>query len=97
MEKQIHEKYSKDGAFTDPVVMCDSCTDVILMTDLKLAGMCPYCGNKRVRVALTLTDEHQAKVRQWLLEGKVDPEWFELFEPSVIDEPHKTINPEGTI
>ena len=77
---EIKEFYSKDGAFNEPVLICDSCTKVVLKTDLHRLGMCPHCGNTRVRNVRTLNDENLLRVNKWVEEGKVDPDWLKLFE-----------------
>lgn len=79
------QKYSKDGEFKEPVLKCESCNKVVLHADLKKIGMCPLCGNTRVRNVRTLTDEDQATVKKWIAEGKCDPAWLELFEPSEVN------------
>ena len=77
---EIKEFYSKDGAFNEPVLICDSCTKVVLKTDLHRLGMCPECGNTRFRNVRTLNDENLLRVNKWVEEGKVDPDWLKLFE-----------------
>lgn len=74
------QKYSKDGPFLEPVVICDSCTELQLTADLRTHGMCVKCGNTRVRNVRVLDEEGMAKARQWADEGKIDPDWVRLFE-----------------
>ena len=69
-------KYSKDGAFNDPVVRCDSCGKIVNMIALKEMGCCPYCGNRKVRNVMQFTGEELDKMREW----KIDPEFVALFE-----------------
>jgi predicted RNA-binding Zn-ribbon protein involved in translation (DUF1610 family) len=71
------EKYHKDGVFLEPVVRCDSCGKLCLVADLKKAGLCPFCGNTKVRNVRTITD---AEVKEMTAAG-VDPDWLALFEP----------------
>jgi hypothetical protein len=74
------QKYSKDGPFQEPVVICDSCTTLQLVTELHAHGMCTKCGNTRMRNVRILDEESMMKARQWVDEGKVDPDWLKLFE-----------------
>ena len=86
------EKYSKELSI-EPVLICDSCTKVLLLTDLSKAGHCDNCGNKRVRSCLALNDENAAIVHGWIMHGKLDPLWLELFK-----QPKKeNINKDGLI
>ena len=73
-------KYNKEGAFVEPVLICDSCTKVVLLDDLHKQGMCPECGNTKVRNVKILNDENLLRVNKWIEEGKVDPDWLKLFE-----------------
>lgn len=69
-------KYSDDGPFQDPVVRCDSCTKLMLTADLKKHGMCPHCGNRRVRKVL----QYSPAELEWMETENVDPEFLALFE-----------------
>lgn len=75
------QKYSLDGPFMEPVVRCDACQKLMLTATLKKVGMCDKCGNARVRNIRVLGDEEEiALIKVWILDGKVDPVWFDLFE-----------------
>jgi hypothetical protein len=69
------EKYDKDAPFADPVVRCDSCSQIVLVETLKKLGMCK-CGNRKVRALQTLTGEEKAQAIAW----GVDPDFLALFE-----------------
>jgi predicted RNA-binding Zn-ribbon protein involved in translation (DUF1610 family) len=74
---EMKEKYAEDGPFMDPVVRCDSCQALCMVGALRKHGMCPQCGNARVRKVRTISDVEIADMR-----GKgVDPDWIALFEP----------------
>lgn len=75
------QKYSKDGPFNEPVVMCDKCQELLLRSQLSRDGMCCKCGNTRVRNVRVLTEENMAIAKGWAEEGKIDPDWLRLFEP----------------
>ncbi|MDI6741627.1 MAG: hypothetical protein QMD11_02715 [Smithella sp.] len=78
-------KYGKDDEFREPVLKCESCNKVVLLAVLKKIGMCPLCGNTKVRNVRTMTDEDQVTVERWIYEGKCDSAWLELFEPSEVN------------
>jgi len=80
----VFQKYSADGPFQEPVVICDSCMDLVRVADLHSKGMCPYCGNTRVRNVRVMTQKHMDKAMQWANEGKIDADWLNLFEPSEV-------------
>ena len=69
-------KYSKDGPFIEPVVRCDSCVELILVKDLKEIGMCPECGNTRIRNVKTLSESEMSDMKA----KGIDPDWIALFE-----------------
>jgi hypothetical protein len=69
-------KYSKDAPFEDPVVRCDSCQRLLLVSKLKEFGAC-LCGNTKVRNVRGFNDAEQAKMEEW----GVDPAFLKLFEP----------------
>ena len=74
------EKYKKDGPFMDPVVRCDSCQSLLLMSELKTAGQCSRCSNTRVRnLRGVLTEGDCQTLIIWRNEGKVDPDFVALF------------------
>jgi predicted RNA-binding Zn-ribbon protein involved in translation (DUF1610 family) len=70
------EKYSKDGEFTDPIVRCTECQGIIFREKLQTIGMCPKCGNRRVRNVLTMNEKELAFVK----EKGIDPDFLKLFE-----------------
>lgn len=74
-------KYSKDGDFHEPVVICDKCAKLLLLSDLHKIGKCVHCGNTRVRNVMVLNDENMAIAKAWADEGKIDPDWLKLFGP----------------
>jgi hypothetical protein len=74
------QKYSKDGPFNDPVVICDSCQELLLRSEVHAHGMCKHCGNTRVRNVRVLSEENMVIAQGWAQEGKIDPDWLELFE-----------------
>jgi predicted RNA-binding Zn-ribbon protein involved in translation (DUF1610 family) len=73
------EKYPVDGPFKEPVLRCDSCSNLVLATTLREIGMCPHCGNTRVKNARTMTEEDMDKAKQWIELGLLDPDWLHLF------------------
>ena len=50
--------------FSDPVVRCMSCSQLILVGTVKKTGACPKCGNKRVTNVRSLTGEEMGKLRE---------------------------------
>ena len=95
-DKQLEaaEKYSKEIP-VEPVLLCDSCQSVNLLTKLNELGHCEECGNKRVRTCLVLNKENKDKVLNWIETKQLDPLWLELFEGKT--ESHNTINTDGVI
>lgn len=90
------QKYSKDGEFKEPCVLCDRCQQLLLIAVLRQEGMCPHCGNTRVRNVRVMTEHHMEQARAWAESGTIDPEWVKLFEPrqgqmdpNYFDEPSK--------
>lgn len=73
------DKYPVDGPFKEPVLRCDSCVKLVLAATLREIGMCPHCGNTRVRNARTMNDDDMAKAREWITQGLLDPDWLHLF------------------
>ncbi len=67
--------YDKDGPFGDPIVMCCDCNKIIYKAQIKKMGMCPGCGNKRVRNVQVMSEEEMAELKF----RKVDPKFLELF------------------
>jgi hypothetical protein len=76
----VFQKYSKDGEFRDPVVMCDACQALLLRVELKSEGMCKHCGNTRVRNVRAMSEGDMALAKVWAETGKIDPDWLKLFE-----------------
>lgn len=76
------EKYSADGPFQEPLVRCDSCVKLILVPTLHKKGMCPHCGNTRMRNIRTLSEEEMTQVHKFIKDGEVDQEWVDLFKVS---------------
>jgi len=72
------EKYSHDGEFVEPLVRCDSCSELIFTKQLSSLGMCE-CGNKRVRNVVTLRSKELKKAREWVEQGKLDKVWLDLW------------------
>lgn len=68
-------QYGKDGDFNDPVVRCDSCGKMILVSKLKEMGAC-ICGSRKVRNLRG----YDGKERDLMVEWGVDPEFLALFE-----------------
>jgi hypothetical protein len=75
MEQTI-AKYSKDAPFEDPVVRCDSCQTLLLVTKLRELGRCGKCGSHKVRNVFAFTPEERAEMIVW----GVDEEFLKLFE-----------------
>lgn len=76
-------KYSKDGDFKEPVLRCDSCHKLVLHAELKQHGMCPHCGNTRVRNVRVMNDAEMEQALAWALAGTINADWLELFEQEV--------------
>jgi len=68
---------SSRGNFQEPVLRCDRCEKLILGTDIHLKGMCPHCGNRRVRSLAGYTLMEYIKMRWW---WQVDPDFFREFQ-----------------
>ena len=62
--------------FSDPVVRCDSCRALILRSSIHTLGLCPKCGNRRIRNVLVLSTEEMFQLKQW----GIDPKFIALFE-----------------
>ena len=74
------QKFSKDGPFNDPVLMCDACQELVLKKELHEFGKCPHCGNTRVRNVRVLNEEKFNKMKEWAESGVIDPDFLKLFE-----------------
>lgn len=68
-------KYSKDGPFKDPVVRCDSCHKLLLVSKLKEDGRC-MCGNRKVRNLFSFDKKEKSLMTKW----GIDREFLKLFE-----------------
>lgn len=68
--------YESDGPFQDPVVRCDSCQRIILVTKLREMGNC-ICGARKVRNLKGYNEKEEALMKEW----EVDPNFLKLFEP----------------
>lgn len=73
------EKYPVDGPFKEPALRCDSCAKLVLAATLREIGMCPHCGNTRVRNARTMSEDDMVKAKEWISQGLLDPDWLHLF------------------
>lgn len=71
-------KYSDDGPFNDPIVICDSCGEVEKTVIIKHSGCCLNCGNRKFRNVLALNNRNWLKVQGMNL----DPDFLALFEPA---------------
>jgi len=69
-------KYSKQGPFDDPVVRCCECQRIIFREEIHKFGMCPKCGNKRIRNILALQSDEMDMLRT----KQVDEDFLKLFE-----------------
>jgi hypothetical protein len=69
-------KYSKDAPFEDPVVRCDSCQTLLLVTVLRDLGRCGKCGSHKVRNVFSFTPEEGQQMQSW----GVDQAFLKLFE-----------------
>ena len=58
--------------FTDPVLRCDSCNELVKRKTLHVLGACGECGNKRVRNLTTFNDEEKAQLEKWGFQSFVD-------------------------
>ena len=65
MEASNLTEQMQDEAFTDPVLRCDSCVQLVRRSDLHKLGKCPKCGNKRVRALDIFSEEEHAQIMEW--------------------------------
>lgn len=65
----------------DPVLRCDSCQEIVKLDTLHSLGMCPKCGNKRMRSVTVLSVKEKQKVAEWGYE-----EFLTEFEPKEVAE-----------
>jgi len=69
-------KYGNDGSFNDPVVRCDSCNNLIQREAIQEKGLCPECGNRKVRNVQTFNSKELQQMKDW----NIDPDFIGLFE-----------------
>ena len=75
--KTAEQKYGKEAPFADPVVRCDSCNNLVFVDKLKKLGVCPHCGNRKVREV-----RHLSQSEIDVLKGSdIDPDFISLFQP----------------
>ena len=70
------KKYDKKGPFMDPVSRCCDCQKILFREQIQKLGMCPGCGNKRIRNVLVMSEKEMADLK----EKGVDPDFLALFE-----------------
>ena len=68
-----------NGSFSDPVVRCLSCGQLLFMETVKQLGCCHKCGNKRVTNVRTLNDAELEKLKA----KGVSSVWLDEFEEVV--------------
>ena len=73
----MSDKYSPQrvGGFLDPVVRCQTCSEIVKTKSLLKIGGCPKCGNKRVGALRVFNQEEWDKMKEW----GIDPEFYEQF------------------
>ena len=49
----------------DPVLRCDSCQELVKIAVLHKLGVCPKCGNKRMRSLTVLSADEKKKLVSW--------------------------------
>lgn len=54
-----------DGAFSDPVVRCDSCQALVKRTTIHSLGACHECGNRRMRNLTVFNEEEKKQMEEW--------------------------------
>lgn len=74
------QKYSKDGPFMDPVLMCDACQELLLKAEIHKTGMCSHCSNTRFRNVRSINETKFKQMEQWAKDGVIDPDFLKLFE-----------------
>jgi rRNA maturation endonuclease Nob1 len=52
----------------EPVYRCDACSKLVLIAALHSRGMCPECGNKRMRNVQAFNDDERAQMTEWGLD-----------------------------
>lgn len=76
----MNDTYSKDAVFHDPVVRCDSCQTLLLVSELHKIGQCSRCSNTRVRnLRGILTEPDCRTLLEWKAEGKIAADFVALF------------------
>jgi predicted RNA-binding Zn-ribbon protein involved in translation (DUF1610 family) len=85
MGKPTHEPMfahsTKPPQPLDPLLRCDSCQAIVKLDTLHQLGVCPKCGNKRIRSVTILSVEERRKVADWGYE-----EFLTEFEPKEVAE-----------
>ena len=76
------DKYDKDGPMEDPILRCAACNGIIYKTYIRTMGMCPKCGNKRVKNVLILSEKEMEELRK----TNTDPAFLDLFEGGEVDD-----------
>ena len=80
MIETAQQKYSKDKEFREPVLRCDQCQALLLLTDLHKRGMCIHCGSTKVRNVRVMNDDDMKQVTEWAESGEIDRDWLLLFD-----------------
>ena len=62
----------------DPVLRCDSCNKLVQLAVLHKIGVCPLCGNKRMRNVTVLNDVEKKQLETWGMEDFIAE--FEVVE-----------------
>lgn len=71
----------ENKGFTDPIVRCMSCSQLMLVGSIAKTGCCPKCGNKRVTDVRTLTDDELKRLRtERMREKGVTEEFLSEFQ-----------------
>ncbi len=83
---EVDAKYHADGPFNDPVVRCDKCQRLLLMTGLHKQGKCCHCGNTRVANVNQVTANDMETLIRWADDGIIDSDFIKLFEKSAVQE-----------
>ena len=93
--KKLNYNPKAQVPFSDPVVTCDSCQELVQRETIKKVGACSACGNRRFRNVLVLNEANMAKCKEW----GIDPDFLALFEQVNTLTPHESADymklPEG--
>ncbi len=76
---RAYQKFSFDGPFNDPVLMCDACQELVLKKVVHKVGMCPECSNTRLRNVRTMNAKRYQQLKEWADSGEIDPDFLHLF------------------